>query len=109
MTHDKTLPANDMLQAQRDMIRQSLTEITTGLNSVLAQAGLAYPVYICVPTTGHALATFACPLDPDARDWHRIGLIACEILEKKIGATRLTTRSLACAMAGTTMGAAEIG
>jgi hypothetical protein len=77
------------------------------LNSALVQAGLAYPMYLCVPTSGNALLTFACPLDPDDDEWDRITGIAREIVGKKIGSIQLQTRELACAMAGTTMAANE--
>jgi hypothetical protein len=109
MSDDTTPSANGSLEAKRDTIRQSLNEITTELNSALVQARLAYPVYLCVPTTGDAIVTFACPLDPDDDEWTRITEIVREIAGKKIGTTKLQTRSLACAMAGATMGAAEIG
>jgi hypothetical protein len=62
---------------------------------------------MCIPT-GNALLTFACPLDPDDNEWARITEIALEIVGKRIGKTQLQTRELACAMAGATMGAAEL-
>jgi hypothetical protein len=108
MTHENELPAEDRLENQRDTIRQSLSQITAELNSALVQAGLAYPMYLCVPTSGNALLTFACPLDPDDDEMARITEIALEIVGQKIGKTQLQTRGLACAMAGTTMGAAEL-
>ncbi len=107
MTHENELPAEDRLESQRDTIRQSLNQITEELNSALAKAGLAYPVYMCVPTTGNSLLTFACPLDPDDDEWARITEIALEIVGQKTGTTQLQTRELACAMAGATMAANE--
>jgi hypothetical protein len=108
MTHENELPAEDRLENQRDTIRQSLNEITAELNSALVRASLAYPVYLCVPTSGNAFLTFACPLDPNDDEWARITEIACEIVGRKIGLTRLKATELACAMAGTTMGAAAL-
>lgn len=66
MTSDTTV-STDITKndAIRDIIRQSLSKITAELNSALVAAGLAYPIYLCVPTTGDALVTFACPLDPN--------------------------------------------
>jgi len=108
MTHENELPPEDRLESQRETLRQSLNKITAEFNSALVAAGLAYPIYICVPTSGNALLTFACPLDPDDDEWARVTGIALEIVGKKIGTTQLQTRELACAMAGATMGAAEV-
>ena len=99
---------NDTLEAKRDTVRRTLNEITAELNSALVQAGFAYPVYMCVPTTGGSLLTFACPLDPADHDWERMNQIVCDIVRKRIGPTRLRSTGLTCAMAGTAMGAAEI-
>jgi hypothetical protein len=102
------LLTNDTLDTGRAKIRNSINEIAAELNSALVAEGLAYPVYICVPSSGNALATLACPLDPDDQEWDRITTIVREIVGKRIGATGLTTRRLACAMAGTTMASADV-
>jgi hypothetical protein len=110
MTSDTTV-STDITKndAIRDIIRQSLSKITAELNSALVAAGLAYPIYLCVPTTGDALVTFACPLDPNNdEEWDRITQIVREIVGKEIGSTRLTARALCCSMAGTTMAAADV-
>jgi hypothetical protein len=108
MTNDTALLNGSTHDAIRNIIRKSLSEITAELNSALVAAGLAYPIYLCVPTTGDALANFACPLDPNDGEWGRITEIVREIVGNKIGSTRLRTHSLACAMAGTTMAAADV-
>jgi hypothetical protein len=105
---DTQVPSpDDALQSERDKILQSLKEITSDISSALFDARLVYPMYVCVPTTG-ALLTIACPLDPDDGEWDRITEIAREIVEKTIGATRLETRNIACAWAGTTMAGTEV-
>jgi hypothetical protein len=108
MTDQLEPRANDTHEAKRDTIRQSLNHITAELNTALVAAELAYPIYLCVPATGNALVTFACPLDPDDHEWDRIIQVVREIVGKKLGSTRFTTRPLACAMAGTTMAAADV-
>jgi hypothetical protein len=108
MNDNTSLPANDMRQAQRDIILRSLNQIAAELNSALVAAGLAYPVYVSVPFSGDLVVTFATPLDPDDGEWDRVIEIARRIVGERIGVTRLKTRHLPCAMAGTTMGAAEI-
>jgi hypothetical protein len=79
MTHDLTLPADDTLEAKRDTIRRSVNEIAADLNSALVAAGLAYPIYLCVPASDDAIVTFACPLDPDDNECDRITEIVREI------------------------------
>lgn len=108
MTCQDEMSDDDDIETQRATIKSTLTEIAAELNSALAVAGLAYPVYLCVPSGGHALATVACPLDPTDEEWARVIGIACEIIRKRIGGIRLRSCALPCAMAGTTMGAADL-
>jgi hypothetical protein len=108
MTDCSEMASENHIQSHRETIRQSLNEIVADLNSALVTAGLAYPVYVSVPFSGDPLVTFATPLDPNDDEWERIIEIARRIVGERIGATRLKTRHLACAMAGTTMGAAEV-
>ena len=108
MIMDSELPASNRLQAERDTIRRSLNEMAAELNSALVTAGIACPVYICVPSSGDALVTFATPLNPTDDEWDRVNQIACRIVSEKTGMTRLRSRGLVCAMAGTAMGAAEL-
>ena len=108
MTDKNELPAEDNLDSVRKAIRRSLNEIAAQLNSALIAAGVACPVYICVPASGDALVTFATPLDPSDDEWDRVSQIACQIVSEKTGITRLSSRGLVCAMAGTAMGAAEL-
>jgi hypothetical protein len=108
MKDKKEQAADDQLQSQREMIRSSLNEIAAELNSALVAAGLACPVYVSVPFSGDSLVTFATPLDPNDDEWDRVIEITRRIVGERIGATRLNTRHLACAMAGTLMGAAEV-
>jgi hypothetical protein len=108
MTDDKNVSPDHTLEGKREAIRQSLNEITAELNSALIREELAYPIYLCVPASGDALATFACPLDPDEQSWNEIVEIVSEIVGKKIGTRRLRTRALACAMAGATIAGADV-
>jgi hypothetical protein len=108
MEDDNELSANETIEEARHTIRESLNEIAADFNSALVAAGLAYPVYLCVPASGDALATLACPLDPDDNEWNRITKIVCEIVGARIGTLELKTRGLACAMAGATMASADV-
>jgi hypothetical protein len=108
MTHKNELPTDDDQDTVREAIRRSLNEIAAQLNSALIAAGIACPVYICVPMSGDALVTLATPLDPSDDEWNRVSQIACQIVSEKTGITQLRSRGLVCAMAGTAMGAAEL-
>jgi hypothetical protein len=108
MTDKNELPTDDDRDSVREGIRRSLNEIAGQLNSALIAAGIACPVYICVPISGDALVTFATPLDPSDNEWNRVSQIACQIVSEKTGITRLRSRGLVCTMAGTAMGAAEL-
>jgi hypothetical protein len=93
-----TAPPNG-LDAQRDMIRQSLDEIANDVGMELRDAGLHFPVYISVRNSGDSLATIATPDDPSTKDWCRASDIVCRTIEKKIGCQRLKGQELACAVA----------
>jgi hypothetical protein len=108
MTHKNELPTYDDQENVREVLRRLLNEIAAQLNSTLIAAGIACPVYICVPASGEALVTFATPLDPSDDEWNRVSQIACQIVSEKTGITQLRSRGLVCAMAGTAMGAAEL-
>jgi hypothetical protein len=108
MTDKNQLPADDNQESVREALRRSLNEIAAQLNSALIAAGIACPVYICVPASGEALVTLATPLDPSDDEWNRVSQLACQIVSEKTGVTHLRSRGLVCAMAGTAMGAAEL-
>jgi hypothetical protein len=89
--------------AQRKIIRQSLDEIATEVATALRDAQLDFPVFLTVPNSGDSLATMASPLDPSDGDWSHASAIVCRII-----GGRLCGRSLHCAVANATMGAAEV-
>jgi hypothetical protein len=93
---------------KRGIIRRSLGDITAELNSALVAASLACPLYLCIPTSGDALAILVSPFDPEDAEWEQIGQITCGIVARRIGPTLLKTRDLACGMAGTTMAGSEL-
>jgi hypothetical protein len=71
--------------------------------------GLHFPVYVTVRNSGDSLATIATPLDPSDEEWSRATAIVCEVIEKKVGSGKLTSRALPCAVANSApMSAAEV-
>ena len=55
---------DDSLDAQREIIRQSLDAIIRDIGMAMRDVGLTFPVYITVRNSGDALVTIASPLDP---------------------------------------------
>jgi hypothetical protein len=104
-----TTSTDNRLDAQRDIIRESLNEIVADIGMAMRDEGLHFPVYITVRNSGDSLATIATPLDPSDDDWSHAAAIVCRVLEKKIGRGKLTGHELACAVANSApMSAAEV-
>jgi hypothetical protein len=93
--------------AQREIIRQSLDEIAAEVATALREAHLEFPVFLTVPNSGDSLATMACPIDPSDEDWAHASAIVRRIIGQRLGDARLSGRSLHCAVANATMGAAD--
>ena len=87
------------LDAQRDIIRQSLDAITNDIGMAMRDVGLTFPVYITVRNSGDALVTIATPVDPSDEEWQQASAIVCRTLEARVGCDRLRGRELACAIA----------
>ena len=90
---------DNKLNTQRDIIRQSLNEITNDIGMTMRDVGLTFPLYITVRNSGDTLVTIATPLDPSDADWLRAREIVCRTLEERVGCGRLGGRELACAIA----------
>ena len=98
-TNNDDHETNDRLDAQRDIIRQSLDVITNDIGMAMRDVGLTFPLYITVRNSGDALVTIATTLDPSDDDWRRAREIVCRTLEERVGCDRLGGRELACAIA----------
>ncbi len=94
--------------AQREIIKLVLDEVAAEVATALREAHLDFPVFLTVPTSGESLATMACPLDPSDGDWSHASAIVCRIIGRRLGDVRLRGRSLHCAVANATMGAADV-
>ena len=97
--HEDDLSIDDTLDAQRDIIRQSLDAIVADIGMKMRDIGLTFPLYITVRNSGDALVTIATPLDPSDTEWQRASTIVCRTLEERVGCGRLGGRELACAIA----------
>jgi hypothetical protein len=90
---------DNTLDAQRDVIRQSLDAIINEIGMAMRDVGLTFPLYITVRNSGDALVTIATPLDPSDTDWQRASTIVCRTLEERVGCDRLRGQELASAIA----------
>lgn len=98
----------DDIDTRRETIRQSLDTIANDVGMALWDAGLRFPVYMTVPNSGDALATFATPLDPSDDDWAAASGIVTRIVSKILGDIPLRNRHQECAMARASMSAADV-
>ena len=89
----------DDLDTQRERIRASLDAIVNEVGMAMRDEGLNFPLYVTVPTQGHAVATIATPLDPSDSDWRRASEIFCRVTERTTGCERLRGKELVCAIA----------
>ena len=80
---DDDSSTDDRLDAQRDVIRQSLNEITNDIGMAMRDVGLTFPLYVTVRNSGDALVTIATPLDPSDTDWRRAREIVCPNSRRK--------------------------
>ena len=90
---------DDRLDAQRDIIRQSLDEIANDIGMAMRDVGLTFPVYMTVRNSGDALVTIATTLDPSDADWQQASEIVCRIIQEKVGCGQLRGQTLPCAIA----------
>jgi hypothetical protein len=100
--------ADDSLDADRVIIRQSLDDIASEVRIALRDAGLNYSVYLAVPNSGESLATLVTPLYPADDDWSHITAIVQQAIARRIGGIGLSSRELPCAMANSTVSAADV-
>jgi len=100
--------ADDTCEARRAVIRSALDSIGAEIGAALREAHLDYEVYLTIPTSRNSIATIATPLDPSDEDWTYATAIICRIIEQRLGDVKLRGRHLACVMARSRMGAAEL-
>jgi hypothetical protein len=89
---------DDGTESKREIIRQSLNEISIEISKGLRDADLSYPVYICVPSSGYAIVSMMTPLDPSDQDWCRIGDVIREIISERLDGIKLRSNELSCTM-----------
>ena len=83
--------------AQRAKARNLLPQITQQVKQALQEASIEIEVFLMIPASGDAIATFGTLADPPDELWTRIGEIVCSIVRRAVGLDRVCTRPLSCA------------
>jgi hypothetical protein len=99
-TNQPDMIAGD-LDDQREILKKSIDDIAGDIGMALRDANLRFPVYITVPSSGDSLVSIATPLDPSDDNWERATAIACEVIGRWLGAEKLRSRPMICAIADT--------
>ena len=100
--------ASSRIESKREIIRDCLNEIIIVVESRLRAAGLSSTIFLTVPHSGDAVVTMATPLDPSDNLWTHIVEIVCETVSERLDGFKLRGRKMICAMANTTMVAADL-
>ena len=83
--------------AQRARAKDLLPQITQQVKQALQEASIGVDVFLMIPASGHAIATFGTLADPPDELWTRIGEIVCSIIRRAVGLERVCSRPLSCA------------
>ena len=110
LSDDKELGSTAGLSTaeKREIIRQSLSGLASEVSMLIRDAGLTFPILFCIPNSGNALLSMTTPLDPSEAEWTEATAVACAIIARLLGGIRLCSLPLECAMANSTMSAADV-
>ena len=85
------------VMARRARARNLLPDITQEVKQALKEAGIEMDVFLMIPMSGDALATFGTIIDPPDEVWVRVGEIVCAVLGRTVGLGPVRCGGLACA------------
>jgi len=66
------------------------------VRQALDDAGLDLDVFIMVPSSGDAIASFGAAGTPDDQTWDHVAEIVVSIVRQSVGLTRTRCRQIAC-------------
>jgi hypothetical protein len=101
-------PPKSSIEAQREIIRQSLPGLASEITMLIRDAGLAFPILLCIPNSGNALLTMATPHDPSDSEWAKATGIAFAPVARVLGGIEICGRPLECAMANATVSPVDV-
>ena len=104
MDTEEWMEDDEGVAAQRARARNLLPHITQQVKQALHEASIEIDVFLMIPATGAAIATFGTLADPPDELWTHIGDIVCSILRRAVGLDRVCTRPLSCATTADEMG-----
>jgi hypothetical protein len=102
------LSSDNQIEPKREIIRACLNDVVAEIADRLREAGLTFPVFLTVPRSGDAIVTMATPLDPSDNEWSQVTKIVCSTVSERLNGLKLRGREMICAMANTTMVAADL-
>jgi hypothetical protein len=100
--------SNETLEENRETLRTSLHEIAAEVGNAMRDARLNFPLGLTVPASGNALITLLTSDDPSSADRLSETGIVHEIVAKRLGGIKLSSREPPCAMANATMTAVDL-
>jgi hypothetical protein len=84
---------------RRQELIPCLADIAGEVTAALANAGISIPIYLTIPSSGHAFVSVMTPDDPADEIWYEVGKVIRDIVSERIGVDHLYSQSLACASA----------
>jgi hypothetical protein len=87
----------------RKTLKEHLPAVVAEIEVALTAANLNFPVFLCIPSSGAAVASIGTPGDPSDAAWDQIDEIVRKIIAETLGLTKLCSVELACAAANYTM------
>ena len=81
----------------RDRARNLLPQITQQVRQALNDADIDLDVFLMIPASGDAVATFGTVSDPDDELWKRVTEIVSSIVGETVGLGRTRCREVICA------------
>lgn len=94
---------DDDVASYRARARNLLSEITRQIRQALDNAGISLDVFVMIPSSGDAIATFGTAADPAVEVWDRASKIISSIVGESVGLARTRCREVACASTGETI------
>src|SRR5690349_143954 len=94
---DEWWEEDDGVSARRARARSLLPKIVQQVKQALDEAGIGTEVFVVIPETGNAIATFGTMSDPPNDVWLRVRDIVSSIVRETIGSGRLWFREVTCA------------
>jgi hypothetical protein len=96
-TRSIDLADDDAMIAHRARARNLLPQITQQVRHALNDAGIDLSVFVTIPSSGGAIATFGTTADPPDAQWRQVAEIVSSVVRQSVGLTRTRCREIAAA------------